>query len=123
LGAAYEHRSFSNAMLDRYHASVSGSGFSFGGMLYVRVPAYPSLDVIPTLSITYSSMDLRGEDPYGRVAYRDDQTTTLGFGAAFAFTLAHGQVLWALPSFLTAEGKSSFGIAVGIALPTRLLER
>jgi hypothetical protein len=122
LCAAYEHHSYSGGVIDLSGAEASASGYSLGGAIHSRFAASPSLTVIPRLSVVFSSMDIQATDPYGRSHSADDDAWLVGFGAALAFVIQPGRSIYLFPALSASDEETSFGVSLGLALATSLLE-
>jgi hypothetical protein len=118
FGASYEWDSYSSDMLEKTEVEMKGSAYSFGGSLYSTIPMSFSVELVPTVGITYTEAKVEFEDSFGESISADGDVTTYSFGLNLSLRLPENRKFILGPGAAVNDENTTFTFSIGFVFPT-----
>lgn len=118
LQASYQHAFYSSQAVNGSHVGLKKDFGLFGTTIYGKVPLSPSLTLLPSASVTYTTANANLSDGFeSRLLSSDTNPFIIALAAGFLYPAGESTLLQISPALVVNENTTSFLLTVGVVLP------
>ena len=119
IGASYGKFYWSGDLFDKLNLEMDGSELSIGGSIYGNISLSPRSSLIPTVSLSYSSIEIEVRDKVFKDAVSgDDNITSFDVSIPIGIELQSKDIFYISPGVSINDDQTLFSFSLGFVFRT-----